>query len=168
VADHPITVCWQRDERAAPDGYSRDHRWELPGGTLIEASAAVEYQGSAAHLNPEQALIGALASCHMLSFLAIAARRGWVVQSYRDPAVGVLEKNEQGRTAVTRVVLRPAIAFAQRTPSREELAQLHASAHRGCFIASSVLTRVEIEPQEVGAAQAEDHMARLPAGGSGG
>jgi organic hydroperoxide reductase OsmC/OhrA len=155
MSDHPVTVSWQRhsapalpDEGdAAPERYSRDHRWELAGGTVIQASAAPEYQGSAEHLNPEQALIGALASCHMLSFLAIAARRRWSVQRYRDQAVGFLEKNEQGRTAVTRVILRPQVLFAEPTPSPVELSQLHASAHRGCFIANSVRTHIEIELQ---------------------
>jgi organic hydroperoxide reductase OsmC/OhrA len=149
MSEHAVQVSWSRGERPADAGYARDHAWELPGGARVPVSAAAEYGGSAALLNPEQALVGALASCHMLSFLALAARRGWVVEAYSDAALGVLERNAHGQLAVTRVQLRPAVRFAQPAPAREEQEQLHRGAHRGCFIAHSVRTEVEILPREL-------------------
>jgi organic hydroperoxide reductase OsmC/OhrA len=89
--------------------------------------------------------VAALSSCHMLTFLAIASKKGFVVDDYRDEAVGVLEKNAEGRLAVTRVTLRPRIGFSgDRVPSVEEIERMHESAHRGCFIANSVRTEVTV------------------------
>jgi organic hydroperoxide reductase OsmC/OhrA len=93
-------------------------------------------------------LVAALSSCHMLTFLAIAARKGYLVDRYDDEAVGVMEKSAQGRMAVTRAVLRPRVVFGgDKQPDADALAQLHDSAHRGCFIASSVQTEVTVEPR---------------------
>lgn len=94
-------------------------------------------------MNPEEALVGALSACHMLTFLAIAARSRLTVESYEDDAVGVLEKNESGKLAVTRVTLRPRVVFAEPVDA-ERLARLHHTAHENCFIAQSVKTVVTI------------------------
>jgi organic hydroperoxide reductase OsmC/OhrA len=148
LSEHSITVSWERGGHPFDyESYPRDHTWELEDGAAIRASAAPDYRGNAAQINPEQALVAALSSCHMLTFLALAARKRWGVERYRDRAVGSLEKNDEGRLAVTRVVLHPQIAFAEPVPPEDEVAKLHAGAHRGCFIANSVRTHVEIEPE---------------------
>ena len=111
----------------------------------MPASAAPEYGGSAGAVDPEQALVAAVASCHMLTFLAVAARRRLVVDRYEDDARGVLEKNAEGRLAITQVVLRPHIVFKGDPPGDAELDRLHQMAHRGCFIAQSVRCEVRVE-----------------------
>jgi organic hydroperoxide reductase OsmC/OhrA len=99
-------------------------------------------------VDPEEAFVAALSSCHLLTFLAIAARRRLVVDDYSDEAIGYLEKNAEGRLAVTRVVLRPRVAFGGAgPPATEELASLHELAHAQCFIANSVRTEVTVEPR---------------------
>jgi organic hydroperoxide reductase OsmC/OhrA len=117
------------------------------GGIEVAASSAPDFLGDGARVNPEEAFVGALSSCHMLTFLAIAARKRLVVDAYEDTAEGFLEKNEDGRLAVTRVILRPKIRFAEGTDvSAETLAALHESSHTHCFIAQSVRTTVTVEP----------------------
>lgn len=111
----------------------------------MAASAAPEYRGSAERVDPEQALVAAVASCHMLTFLAIAAKKRIEVLSYRDEAVGVLDRNAAGRLAITEVTLRPQIAFAE-APSAEALEKMHHLAHEQCFIANSVTCTVRIDP----------------------
>ncbi|HEY5805446.1 MAG TPA: OsmC family protein [Lysobacter sp.] len=147
MSEHRASIHWLRNE--APfdyEGYPRDHEWAFDGGQRITGSAAPEYLGSPQGVDPEEALVAALSSCHMLTLLAIAAKKGWVVDDYRDEAVGTLEKNSEGRIAVTRVVLRPRITFAPgKAPDAEALAKLHESAHRNCFIANSVKTDVTVE-----------------------
>ena len=112
----------------------------------MPASAAAEYFGSAQRVDPEQAFVASLSSCHMLTFLALAAKKRYTVDSYRDDAVGHLGKNEAGKMAVTRVVLRPEIEFSgDRKPSRDEIAHLHDRAHSHCFIANSVTTEIVVQ-----------------------
>jgi organic hydroperoxide reductase OsmC/OhrA len=101
----------------------------------------------AAAVDPEEAFVASLSSCHMLSFLWIAAKRKFIVESYRDEAAGVLEKNSDGKMAITVVTLRPAVLFTgERVPTREELRAMHDESHEMCFIASSVKTDVRCEP----------------------
>jgi organic hydroperoxide reductase OsmC/OhrA len=114
---------------------------------VVQASAAPACRGSAGLVDPEEAFVAALSSCHMLTFLAYAAKRRFVVERYRDRAVGFLEKNAEGRLAVTRVVLRPEVVFADGSaPAADELEELHHKAHEACFIANSVTTTVTVEP----------------------
>ncbi len=148
MSTHSATITWSR---ATPDftydGYDRSHTIRYEGGTVVAASSAPDFKGDATKVNPEEALVGALSSCHMLTFLAIAARKRLVVDAYDDNAVGWLEKNEQGRLAVTRVVLRPAVRFAEGTVvDAATLADLHEKAHVNCFVANSVKTVVTVEP----------------------
>jgi len=148
VSEHRATVVWRR--RTADfsyESYDRTHTWRFAGGVEIEASAAPEYRGRADLPNPESALVAALSSCHMLTFLAIAARRRLVVESYEDDALGHMEKNDDGKLAITRVTLRPRVTFAGNAPVAEELARLHHLAHEQCFIANSVRTDVRVDPQ---------------------
>jgi organic hydroperoxide reductase OsmC/OhrA len=146
MSEHRATVHWQRGQAAFDyESYSRDHAWDFGRGLTVPASAAPDFFGSAERCDPEKALVAALSSCHMLTFLAIASKKGFVVDDYRDEAVGVLEKNAEGRLAVTRVTLRPRIGFSgDRVPSVEEIERMHESAHRGCFIANSVRTEVTV------------------------
>jgi len=104
----------------------------------------------AAAVDPEEAFVAALASCHMLWFLSIAAKRGFLIDSYRDAAVGEMAKNSAGKLAMTEVRLRPAIVFGgERRPSRAEVEEMHHEAHEQCFIASSVKTDVRCEPVDL-------------------
>jgi organic hydroperoxide reductase OsmC/OhrA len=145
MSQHRATITWDRaGAEFEYESYSRNHLWHLEGGTEVAASAAPEFRGDLEKVNPEEAFVAALSSCHMLTFLALAARKRIVVERYRDDAVGYLEKNEDGRLAMTRVVLSPDITFAE-APSAADLAHLHERAHANCFIANSVRTEVSVE-----------------------
>ncbi|MFI5315466.1 MAG: OsmC family protein [Myxococcota bacterium] len=148
MSEHHAQVHWARTgEPFAYESYGRRHRWRFAGGVSLDASAAPEYLGDASLPNPEEALVMALSSCHMLSFLALAARKRLTVESYEDHAVGHMEKNQDGKLAITRAELRPRVVFAAASrPSREELVKLHAQAHGICFIANSVRTEVTVHP----------------------
>ncbi len=147
MSEYQVAIDWERETaRFSYEEYNRDHLWTFASGARLPASAAPDYQGNPEYVNPEEALVAALSSCHMLTFLAVAARKKFVVDAYHDDAVGVLEKNAQGRLAITRVTLRPKITFSgEKTPTPEELKTLHDQAHRGCFIANSVTTEVTVE-----------------------
>ena len=147
MAEHKITLEWKREtESFTYDSYNRDHVWVFDGGARVPASAAPAYRGNPAQVNPEDALVAALSSCHMLTFLAVAAKKKFVVDRYSDHAVGFLEKNANGKLAVTRVILRPKVTFGGATqPTPEQLTSLHEEAHNGCFIANSVTTDVTVE-----------------------
>ncbi len=144
------TVAWQRDgQDFAGQRYSRGHAWQFDGGLTVPASSSplsVPLPMSvAANVDPEEALVAATSSCHMLFFLSLAAQRGFIVDDYRDEAVGELGKNGAGRLAMTRIVLRPRIAFAGMTPSPEALDALHHDAHERCYIANSLTAEVVVE-----------------------
>ncbi|HZR47554.1 MAG TPA: OsmC family protein [Candidatus Manganitrophaceae bacterium] len=147
MTEHQVAIDWEREtDRFTYDAYNRDHLWTFAGGVKVSASAAPDYMGNASYVNPEEALVAALSSCHMLTFLAVAARKQFVIDVYHDDATGILEKNADGKLAITRVTLRPKIAFSgEKRPTSEELKVLHDQAHRGCFIANSVKTEVKVE-----------------------
>jgi organic hydroperoxide reductase OsmC/OhrA len=148
MSEHHASISWTRTSKDYTyETYNRDHEWRF-GGAHIPASAAPLYRGDATRVNPEEGLVAALSSCHMLTFLAIAAKRRLPLDSYEDDAVGYLEKNAAGQLAITRVVLRPKIVWsAGVTVSQVELDKLHHDAHAGCFIANSVKTDVTVEPR---------------------
>jgi organic hydroperoxide reductase OsmC/OhrA len=152
VSRHTATIAWQRDGAAFTDNrYSRRHVWSFDGGLEVPASAAPDVVrpplSDPTAIDPEEAFVAALASCHMLWFLSLAARAGYAIDSYRDEAVGEMGKNAEGKTAITVVTLRPAVRFAgERRPSEDELRALHDDAHERCFIASSVRSDVRCEP----------------------
>ncbi len=144
-------IEWRRDGAPFTDlRYSRAHRWRFDGGVEVTASSSPHVVpvplSLEAAVDPEEALVASLSSCHMLGFLALAARRGLVVERYRDAPRGVLGLDVRGRRAVTRVTLRPEVRFAGRGPTVEELDLLHRAAHEACIIASSVRTAVTCEP----------------------
>jgi len=146
MSEHRAKVHWtRRDTEFSYKEYTRDHHWHFDGGSVVEASAAPQYLGNEALVDPERAFVAALSSCHMLTFLALAARDGLVVDEYVDEAVGVMERNGDKRIAITRVILRPRIVWAAEPPHQEKLDELHANAHKHCFIANSVTTQITIE-----------------------
>lgn len=142
---------WQRNgQDFLGQRYSRAHAWHFDGGAIVPASSSPLSvplpMSDAAAVDPEEALVAAVSSCHMLFFLSIAAKRGHTVDSYIDHAVGLLEKNAQGKMAMTRITLRPAIAFAGTAPpGEEELHAMHHEAHDKCYIANSLNTEVVVE-----------------------
>ena len=149
MSKHLASLRWNLDGKPFTyEGYSRDHEWIFEGGQRLTGSAAEAFLGSPHGVDPEEALVVALSSCHMLTLLAIAAKKGWTVESYDDDAEGTLGKNDAGKLSLTRVTLRPRIIFAEgKTPDAEALQRLHHQAHENCFIANSVKTEVVIEAQ---------------------
>jgi organic hydroperoxide reductase OsmC/OhrA len=145
------TVKWARDGVAfANDVYSRAHTWLFDGGVTVTASASPTIVplplSRADAIDPEEAFIAAIASCHMLTFLSIAAKKRYVIDSYEDSATGVMTKNAEGKLFVSLVTLDPRIVFSgDKQPTPEQLAELHHLSHQECFIANSVLTDVVVK-----------------------
>ena len=149
MSAHKATINWRRETSDFKhETYNRDHDWDFDGGVTIRASAAPAYMGNTACVDPEEAFVASISSCHMLTFLAIACKKQYTVDEYRDDAVGVLEKDAAGRLAITRATLQPQIKFGgEKAPTNEELASMHQQAHHACFIANSVKTEVTVEPK---------------------
>jgi organic hydroperoxide reductase OsmC/OhrA len=143
MSEHVVDVSWSRGEyEFTYDSYNRDHEWRFDGGITLPASANPKYLGNPGPVDPEEAFVAALSSCHMLTFLSIAARKRLVVDAYDDHAVGVMAKNADGRLAITEVTLHPKIVWSGTDPDAEALERLHHLAHRECFIANSVTTEI--------------------------
>ncbi len=149
MSEHKITLTWKRGDLPFDyQKYSRDHTWKFDGGHEMQASAAPAYLGNPKYVDPEEAYVASLSSCHMLTFLAIACKQKFVLDEYVDEAVGHMEKNAEGKLAITRVVLRQKTKFSgDKQPTREELDKINHTAHEQCFIASSVKTQITVEPQ---------------------
>ena len=153
MAEHTATIAWTRgsDENFLDRRYRRAHTWRFDGGATVAASSSphvvpLPYSDAAA-VDPEEAYVAALSSCHMLWFLDLASRAGLRVNSYTDAAVGTMAKDEQGRLVVTQVQLRPVTRFdAAHAPSAEQLHDLHHQAHAACFLANSVKTHIDCAP----------------------
>jgi organic hydroperoxide reductase OsmC/OhrA len=145
------TVTWSREGAAFTDQrYSRAHSWSFDGGITVPASSSplsVRLPYSVAEaVDPEEAFVAALASCHMLTFLYVAAKQGFVVDKYADDAVGEMTRNESGKLWVSKVTLAPAITFAgEKRPTQQQLDELHHLAHEECYIANSVKSEVVIQ-----------------------
>jgi organic hydroperoxide reductase OsmC/OhrA len=146
MSEYKVTLKWERGgAEFSYQKYPRDHTWSFDGGYTVIATAAQAYLGNPAHVDPEEAFVASLSSCHMLTFLAIACKQKFVLDSYEDDAVGHLEKNADGKLAITRVELRPRIKWGgDRKPSAEELDKMHHASHENCFIANSVRTEVTV------------------------
>lgn len=148
MSQHTASVAWKRgDEPFTDSKYSRRHSWSFDGGQEIQASASPhvvrEPYSDPAGVDPEEALLAAIASCHMLTFLHLAAKKGFVIDAYKDACVGVLEKNAKGRLAITKVTLKPMIAWGgDKKPTAEEIEALHHASHAECFIANSVCCEI--------------------------
>jgi organic hydroperoxide reductase OsmC/OhrA len=154
MSEHRATVRWKLQGDA--DGflkgrYSREHTWTFDGGLTVPASPSpgvvpLPYSNPA-HVDPEEAYVAAISSCHMLTFLYVAMRQGFPVEAYEDDAVGVMRKNERGAIWVSAVTLNPRIVYGGgRRPSAAEEARLHHAAHEQCFIANSVKTEITVTP----------------------
>jgi organic hydroperoxide reductase OsmC/OhrA len=153
MSEHHASIHWERGDQVFTDKrYSREHRWRFDGGIEVVASASpgrVPLPMSRADaIDPEEAFVASLSSCHMLWFLFIAARQGYRVDSYLDDAVGVMGQDAQARWFVATVTLRPQVVFGGANhPSPAQLAGMHEQAHGECFIANSVKTTVLCEPR---------------------
>ena len=151
MSSHCATISWHRNGQLFSDNnYSRGHRWAFDGGAVVEASASPDIvplpYSVAENVDPEEAFVASLSSCHMLVFLSIAAKRGYVVDEYLDAASGILGKDHNGRDMVTSVTLRPGAVYSgERLPTREQVEKMHHRSHSLCFIANSVVTDVKIE-----------------------
>ena len=153
MSTYTAAIRWSRGEQKFTDNrYSRAHLWRFDGGAVVPASSSPAVvplpMSDAAAVDPEEAFVASLSSCHMLWFLALAAKRGYTVDSYADDASGVMEKNPAGRLAMTSVTLRPLVEFSgAKLPDRAALDALHHAAHAECFIANSVRSEVRLEPR---------------------
>lgn len=152
MSEYTATVSWNRSDSEAfvDNKYSRGHSWSFDGGATVPASSSPHVvplpYSVAANVDPEEAFIASLSSCHMLFFLSIAAKRKFVIDRYTDKAVGIMEKGSDGKIAMTKVTLRPEILFSgDQQPTREELEKMHHQSHELCFIANSVKTEVVTE-----------------------
>jgi len=152
MSEHKAIVKWKLSEGDVLKGtYSREHTWTFDGGLTVPASsspAAVRVPFSnPANIDPEEAYVASLSSCHMLTYLYVAARKGFEVSSYEDEAIGSMSKNERGIPWVSVVTLHPRISFkGSKIPTSDESVALHHAAHEQCFIANSVRTEVKVEP----------------------
>jgi organic hydroperoxide reductase OsmC/OhrA len=152
MGTYEATVTWQRNDAVFTDKrYSRAHTWQFDGGCTVPASSSPQIVplpfSDASAVDPEEAFVASLSSCHMLCFLSIAAKRGFVADSYRDEAQGVMEKNADGKLSITVVTLRPGVNFSgDQIPSLLDIHAMHHQAHEECFIAASVKTDVRCEP----------------------
>lgn len=146
---YKVKIVWQKadDEVFIDNKYSRAHRWMFDGAEVVGSASphVVPAPMSLADaVDPEEAFVASLASCHMLWFLSLAAGRGVIVNSYEDNAEGILAKNADGNLAMTRVTLRPQV---EAEDAENEIAELHHAAHQKCYIANSVTTEIIVEPQ---------------------
>jgi len=152
MSEYSAEVSWELKpvDDFISNRYSRGHLWKFDGGAEVIASSSpqvVPLPNSVEEaVDPEEAFVASLSSCHMLWFLALAAQRKYIVKKYLDKAAGTMAKNAEGKLAMTEVVLRPHVEFEKETcPDREHLANLHHEAHERCFIANSVKTVVRVE-----------------------
>jgi organic hydroperoxide reductase OsmC/OhrA len=151
MSEYKATIKWARNSPDFLKGkYSREHTWTFDGGVTVPATSSqhvvpVPYSNPA-NVDPEEAFVASLSSCHMLTFLFLAQKQGFQIDSYEDEAVGVVTKNETGKMWVSAVTLNPKIVFSgDKLPSAEDQERLHHGAHDNCFIANSVKTDVTVK-----------------------
>lgn len=151
MSKYNATISWERNGQKFTDNrYKRSHEWHFDGGEVVPASSSPDVVptplSDPSAVDPEEAFIASLSSCHMLWFLSTAARRGFIVDHYRDEAEGVMEKDASGRLAITEVTLHPHVTYAgAASPSTEEDAAIHHEAHEKCFLANSVRTTIKTQ-----------------------
>ena len=151
MSNYVATVVWTRaaDAPFKDNKYSRAHEWRFDGGAVVKGSSApssvrVPLSDPSA-VDPEEALVAAVASCHMLFFLSYVAAAGFVVDRYEDDAIGEMGKNANGKTAIVKITLRPKIAWVGAAPGAQQIDQLHHRSHEECYIASSITAQVTVE-----------------------
>jgi len=153
MSTYTAEVRWSRGEQKFTDNrYSRAHVWKFDGGIEVPASSSPHVVplplSNANAVDPEEAFVASLSSCHLLWFLSLAAKQGYLVDSYVDAPLGVMERNAAGKLAITKVTLRPLVVFSgAKQPDRAALDALHHAAHEECFLAASVKTGIAIEPR---------------------
>jgi len=153
MSEHVATIEWSRDGQTFSDNrYARAHDWRFDGGAVVRGSSAPSSvpvpMSDPAAVDPEEALVAAVSSCHMLFFLGYAAKLGFVVDRYRDDAVGVLGRDERGKMSITALTLRPEVVFSGETqPDAAAIGDLHHRAHEACYIANSIRAAVTVEPR---------------------
>jgi organic hydroperoxide reductase OsmC/OhrA len=150
MSSYQATVIWSRGSQKFIDNkYSRAHHWLFGEKTIVAASSSPHNvplpYSIAENVDPEEAFVASLSSCHMLFFLSIAAKQNWIIDSYEDRATGVLEANAEGKLAMTNVTLAPVIRYSGPAPTTEQEHEIHHLAHQECFIANSVKTVVKIK-----------------------
>jgi len=151
MSTYTATIRWHRSGNGdfTKGQYSRAHEWSFDGGIVLAASASPHVVSAPwsdpGGVDPEEAFVASLSSCHMLFFLDYARRDGWTVDSYHDDAEGLMDKRADGKMAVSRVTLRPRIIWHGVAPDEDDIAELHHRAHADCFIANSVTTEVTVE-----------------------
>lgn len=152
MSTHTATIRWKNH---GPDflkrRYSREHTWHFDGGAVVQGSPSPHIVpapwSNPAAVDPEEAFVASVSSCHLLWFLHVAIDAGFLVESYEDAAEGVMTKNERGVPWISRITLRPQIIWSgEKLPTAEAVTQLHHAAHEQCFIAASIKTDVRIEP----------------------
>jgi organic hydroperoxide reductase OsmC/OhrA len=152
MSKYLATISWQRRAVVFSDNrYSRSHLWQFDGGAQVPASASPHSVtpplSDPLGVDPEEAFVAAISSCHMLWFLSIACKRGFVVESYHDEAVGTMDRNDDGKLAITQVILFPKVTFVgPKLPDEHAFHEMHEEAHRECFNANSVRSEVLCEP----------------------
>jgi organic hydroperoxide reductase OsmC/OhrA len=153
MSEHVAEVVWERGDALFLDQrYSRRHELRFDGGAQWAGSSSPHVvpapMSDPSAVDPEEAFVASISSCHMLWFLSIAAKHGFVVDHYRDRAIGLMGKDAHGRLAITRVTLKPEVRFAgTQEPDEVEVAAMHHEAHESCFIANSVKTEIRCEPE---------------------
>ncbi len=148
MSEHRANISWVRKSNDfIYETYDRTHEVHFNGGQKIDSSAAPDFNGNAKLTNPEEMLAAAASSCHMLTFLAICARKKMTIDRYDDQAVAILEKNPSGKMAVTKIILSPKIVFSEQGPDLETIKSIHEKAHQNCFIANSLACEVIINEQ---------------------
>ena len=152
MSEYFAKINWMRDSQGSyiDNKYSRGHEWRFDGGVVVQASSSPHVvplpYSVEANVDPEEAFVASLSSCHMLFFLSIAAKRKYVIDAYTDNAVGTIEKDSDGKVSMTKVVLRPQVKFSsEKQPTMTQLEKMHHQAHELCFIANSVKTEVVTE-----------------------
>jgi organic hydroperoxide reductase OsmC/OhrA len=148
MSEHKAAISWKRTSSDFLKGkYSREHTWKFDGGATVPASPSPSVvpapYSNPAHVDPEEAFVASVSSCHMLTFLYLASKQGFQVDSYDDEAVGVMTRNENGASWISAITLHPRIAYSgERLPTRADEEDLHHAAHEQCFIANSIKTEV--------------------------
>jgi len=150
MSEHKASIRWTHSQGDFLKGsYSREHTWTFDGGVTVPASPSPTSvkppYSNAANVDPEEAYVAAISSCHMLTFLWVACRKGLEVASYADDALGVMTKNERGILWVSTVVLRPRVTYVGTHPSQEAEEEMHHNAHEACYIANSVKTEITVD-----------------------
>ncbi|HVY70404.1 MAG TPA: OsmC family protein [Verrucomicrobiae bacterium] len=152
MGQYKATISWQRKDADFVKGkYSREHTWAFDGGVTVPASSSPHVVptpwSNPANVDPEEAFVAAISSCHMLTYLYLAGKEGFLVESYRDEATGVMTKNEHGAQWMSEVTLHPCIIYGgAKQPTPADVERLHHESHEQCYIANSVKTRVTVAP----------------------